>query len=206
MFNHQNFRIALQRKNMKQTELAEKLGTSKVVVNRWAKGKETPKRETIYKIAEILGTTFEALTNIYPLPYDGLFEIYTKKLLNIEERKAAAQTGFLLLIRALNIEPREQRDGTMLLRDRNGTVDDSMRFDGLSDFFNTKEYTLPKEKYDQLLNEVFLYLKIRLALLAKYESDPDYNLFNDEFLTSELQLYNDRKNWEKAILENNKGE
>lgn len=53
----QNIKIVRSQANLKQRELAEKLGVSEAMICQWETGKRIPKKETIKKIADGLGVS-----------------------------------------------------------------------------------------------------------------------------------------------------
>lgn len=69
MTTGQLIKAARQKAGMTQAELAEKLGISYVGVSQWENDLRNPKRETLRRIAEALGTTVNRL-----LPPDNYWE------------------------------------------------------------------------------------------------------------------------------------
>lgn len=60
-----NLKEILKKKNMSQSELAEKAGLTGAAVSRYFKGTRIPKVTTAYKIAEALEVTVEELLGVY---------------------------------------------------------------------------------------------------------------------------------------------
>lgn len=54
---NENIRNLRQRKNLKQKELAELAGVSRVMLGKYERGQASPSTETLQKLAEILGVT-----------------------------------------------------------------------------------------------------------------------------------------------------
>jgi transcriptional regulator with XRE-family HTH domain len=57
----ENIRRARVIRKMTQAELAEKIGTSQIMVSRFEKGKDSPSVWRCYRIAKVFGTTIEQL-------------------------------------------------------------------------------------------------------------------------------------------------
>lgn len=74
-------------KNMKQEELAKKLGKSKSVISNWEKGINKPDADTIAELCKILKITPNQLFN-WKENDNELINIYFKKLNEIGKRKA----------------------------------------------------------------------------------------------------------------------
>lgn len=60
-----NLKKIIKKKNMSQSELAEKAGLTEVTVSRYFKGTRIPKITTVYKIAEALEVTVGELLGVY---------------------------------------------------------------------------------------------------------------------------------------------
>lgn len=182
-FNRQLVRDKLEQLEMKQKDLAERIGVKPSAISQWMTGTRPITATYLRRIAKELNISYNSLTA--KDDYYKRLNAYGRELSDAATRKEFAEQGLHDILISLGFQPKASHDDDFLTFVDMTSDEWGIDMDGLQ----FQEIQLSKEQYHQLAEEMRLYVRLRLETTIAFQKNPKYSFINDESNAKMYQIF-----------------